>query len=235
MRYNNLHEWNWKFSTLRKRKETRSSEKRRREERSRENEKRSRIKRTMKGERGNQRARGGARSNGEGENLLAFYVSNYMKDGITQPTDRPTDRPNLHSPDLPFLPAPNQPTNARPPLSAAGRIPFSLRYSSLRLCPSCPLAAFSVSPHSRGDANGKVGVREREEEKEDGGERVPFYALVCAWSVSAREFNYIVRLNSPFLPPEFTPRQPSNVATKKRSRLRGLLGRRAPRRGFCRM
>lgn len=34
-----------------------------------------------------------ARSNGEDENLLAFYVSNYMKDGITQPTDRPTDRP----------------------------------------------------------------------------------------------------------------------------------------------
>lgn len=34
-----------------------------------------------------------AKSNGEGENLLAFYVSNYMKDGITQPTDRPTDRP----------------------------------------------------------------------------------------------------------------------------------------------
>lgn len=26
---------------------------------------------------------------GEGENLLAFYVSNYMKDGITYPTDRP--------------------------------------------------------------------------------------------------------------------------------------------------
>jgi len=37
--------------------------------------------------------RGRARSNGEGENLLAFYVSNYMKDGITQSTDRPTDRP----------------------------------------------------------------------------------------------------------------------------------------------
>lgn len=50
-----------------------------------------------KGERAGQRAtereEGGRASNGEGENLLAFYVSNYMKDGITQPTDRPTDRP----------------------------------------------------------------------------------------------------------------------------------------------
>lgn len=27
----------------------------------------------------------------EDENLLEFYVSNYMKDGITQPTDRPTE------------------------------------------------------------------------------------------------------------------------------------------------
>lgn len=27
----------------------------------------------------------------EDENVLEFYVSNYMKDGITQPTDRPTE------------------------------------------------------------------------------------------------------------------------------------------------
>lgn len=50
----------------------------------------------MKGERESrdeEGLRGRARSNEEDENLLAFYVSNYMKDGITQPTDRPTDRP----------------------------------------------------------------------------------------------------------------------------------------------
>lgn len=49
---------------------------------------------------------GGERWRGEGENLQAFYVSNYMKDGITHPTDRPAD---------PFLPSfrsesTNQPT-----------------------------------------------------------------------------------------------------------------------------
>lgn len=53
------------------------------------------------------------RRKGEGENLLAFYVSNYMKDGITYPTDRPADP--LH----PSFEA-NQPTNTRPPLSVVG-------------------------------------------------------------------------------------------------------------------
>lgn len=45
-----------------------------------------------------QRARGGGDCAGEqgaadreDENVLEFYVSNYMKDGITQPTDRPTE------------------------------------------------------------------------------------------------------------------------------------------------
>lgn len=38
-------------------------------------------------------ARGCRRAKGEGENLLAFYVSNYTKDGITYPTGRPADPP----------------------------------------------------------------------------------------------------------------------------------------------
>lgn len=34
---------------------------------------------------------GKERADREDENVLEFYVSNYMKDGITQPTDRPTE------------------------------------------------------------------------------------------------------------------------------------------------
>lgn len=141
--------------------------------------------------------RGVARaSNGEGENLLAFYVSNYMKDGITQPTDRPTDRTytRLTSPSYPF---PNQPTNARTPLSAADRIPFSLRYSSLRLCPSCPLAAFSVSSHA--ETRRRQGRRMRERKRREEGRKSPFYASLCVRSVSSRGFNRAMP-ESTFLP-----------------------------------
>lgn len=57
--------------------------------------------------------RGWVRSNGEGENLLAFYVSNYMKDGITQPTDRPTDRPTEPTLVWPPLSTRSESTNQR--------------------------------------------------------------------------------------------------------------------------
>jgi len=124
-----------------------------------------RVKR-MKGEGENQRAteRGlRARSNGENENLLTFYVSNYMKDSITQPTDRQTDQTYL-----PFLPVPNQPTNSYPPLSAIDRIPFSLRYSSLRLCLPCSRVTFPVSPHIHaGTRMTKSEKRARKEKKEE--------------------------------------------------------------------
>lgn len=67
--------------------------------------KRERIEDTDKGERRREKERslkerqsegglrGRARIGGQRghENVLEFYVSNYMKDGITQPTDRPTE------------------------------------------------------------------------------------------------------------------------------------------------
>lgn len=54
---------------------------------------------------------GGRGRKGEGENLLAFYVSNYTKDGTTYPTGRSS--PPLPHP-VPF--AASQPANTRPPL-----------------------------------------------------------------------------------------------------------------------
>ena len=61
----------------------------------REKEKKSAGREKFRGKReGDRRDRevvGGERRKGKGENLLAFYVSNYMKDGITYPTNRPPD------------------------------------------------------------------------------------------------------------------------------------------------
>jgi len=80
-------------------------------EKKRKRERRHGLSEAMKGERESRDEEGlcgRARSNGEGENLLAFYVSNYMKDGITQPTDRPTDRPT--EPTLVWPPPPTRPS-----------------------------------------------------------------------------------------------------------------------------
>lgn len=69
-----------------------------------------------------------ARSNGEGKNLLAFYVSNYMKDGITQPTDRPTDRPTKPTLRLTF---PSHPSSSFQVTNQRVSSPFSRRLNPL--------------------------------------------------------------------------------------------------------
>lgn len=78
-------------------------------------------------------ARGCRRAKGEGENLLAFYVSNYTKDGITYPTGRPADPP-------PPRPARSQPTSQHATSSFARLLnplqpPVFARFSN-SLCPS---------------------------------------------------------------------------------------------------
>lgn len=74
---------------------------------------------------------GEGRAKGEGENLLAFYVGNYTKDGITYPTGRPADPP------LPLVPfAASQPANTRPPLSLNPLQPPVFARLSNSLCPS---------------------------------------------------------------------------------------------------
>lgn len=78
-------------------------------------------------------ARGCRRAKGEGENLLAFYVSNYTKDGITYPTGRPADPP-------PPRPARSQPTSQHATSSFARLLnplqpPVFARLSN-SLCPS---------------------------------------------------------------------------------------------------
>lgn len=74
---------------------------------------------------------GEGRAKGEGENLLAFYVGNYTKDGITYPTGRPADSP------LPLVPfAASQPANTRPPLSLNPLQPPVFARLSNSLCPS---------------------------------------------------------------------------------------------------
>ena len=116
-----------------------------------------RVKR-MKREGENQRAtkRGlRARSNGENENLLTFYVSNYMKDSITQPTDRPNLSP---------LSACSESTNQFVSSPFSYR-PFSLRYSFLRLCPPCSRVTFPVSPHIHAGTRMTRSKKEQERKK----------------------------------------------------------------------
>lgn len=85
-------------------------------------------------------ARGCRRAKGEGENLLAFYVSNYTKDGITYPTGRPPSPSSRSQPanqptrDLLFRSVTQPPST--PGLRSSFQLPLSLsiRHSS----PSTP-------------------------------------------------------------------------------------------------
>lgn len=87
---------------------------------------------------------GEGRAKGEGENLLAFYVGNYTKDGITYPTGRPADPP------LPLVPfAASQPANTRPPLSLNPLQPPVFARLSNSLCPSPSPTATLLPLHPR--------------------------------------------------------------------------------------
>lgn len=107
----------------------------------------------------------------EDENLLAFYVSNYMKDGYN-PANRPTDRTytRLTSPSYPFRI--NQPTRVLPfqPPAESPLASVTHLFGSVLPVLSRPFLSRHIL---RGDANGKVGEREREVEKA-GGEKESF-------------------------------------------------------------